>query len=390
MKISVVVGIATAALVFPLAAVDVHAAQRKSDGRKTPPAPAGVTQEKSAHPARLEPFIGKWAAALQSAKARNAPILVHIILDGEAQNDEYRDKILPDKELVVASAGALVIIANNGTHARTTIERVVDGQPEKREVCAVYGSASCAEHQANWDDLYKTFREEDGQLHCPQTLVFAPDGTVTTRINTRSVPASTEILAALKAAQTKAGPGLTQAQLVEVERLLVEGRNLMSTKAWPDAWRTWQKVLAITLKSVYADEARRELANAQAAIAADLDAISAGLVPGRAAQGFQDLVDFESRIAGLPIEKEVQARIKKADADKALHDEIAAYKLSVEADALLREAQVEVDAKQDKKAEKKVRRLFAKRYAATPAAAKARALWPEWAADEASKTGGAK
>jgi len=62
-------------------------------------------------------------------------------------------------------------------------------------------------------------------------------------------------------------------------------------------------------------------------------------------------------------------------------------KLEAEAEALLRTAQEQADAKKDKELEKTVRKLLGKRYAATPAAQSARTLWPEWAADEERKAG---
>lgn len=333
----------------------------------------------------LRPFAGKYEAARALAKERNVSLLIHIILDGEAQNDEYRDKILTDTDLIAASVNVVVIISNNGTHAKKTVEMTVDGKKVKKEVCSVFGFDTCALHQQTWDDLYRDFHDEDGAMHCPQTVVIAPDGKVLVRINTGNVPAVTEITAGLEEAVKKFGPGLTDAQLAEVKKLLDEGRNLTKAKAWPDAWRAWQKVLAITQKSPYAEEAQREQPLALAGINAELERISALLVPGTASEGYKQLSDFAKLCAGLPVEKEAQARLKKAETQKNIRDEIAAWKLSVEADALLSEAQSLFDQKQDRRADKMLRRLFGKRYAATPAAAKARELWPAIAAEEDAK-----
>lgn len=335
---------------------------------------------------RLQPFVGKYAEAKVGAKERNVPILIHIVIEGEAQNDEYREKILPEKELVAASVNVIVIVANNGTHAKKAIEETVDGQKKKREVCAVYGFDSCSQHQRFWDDIYRDFKEETGEMYCPQTIVLSPEGKVATRINTHAVPPASEIVAAVKDAQQKAGPGLSQAELTEVKRLLIEGQALVTAKAWPDALRTWQKLLAITPKSTWADEAGKGVVVAQAGLSAEFERVSALLVPGQAAQGYKELTELDKQCTGLPIGKEIKARIAKAETSKELRDEIAAYKLAAEADALMREAQGLLDAKQDKKAERLVRRLFAKRYAATPAAAQARELWPEWAKEEDAKT----
>jgi hypothetical protein len=357
-----------------------------------PPATAiGARQKKpparpAAANARLEPFVGKLSEAKTSARERNVPILIHIVIEGEAQNDEYREKILPDKELVAASAGVIVIVANNGTHPKKTIEETVDGQKVKREVCSVYGCASCAEHQRFWDDVYRDFKEDTGEMFCPQTIVLAPDGQVATRINTHAVPHASEILAALKEAELKAGPGLSAAELVEVKRLLGEGQALTAAQGWPDGVRTWHKLLAITTHGTWADQGRAGLAVAEAGLASELERGTALLVPGHAAEGYKALADLGRDCAGLPIEKEIKVRLSKAERTRELRAEIAAYKLEVEADTLLREAQALVDAKQEKKAEHVVRRLLAPRFASTPAAAQARQLWPDLAKAVEAKT----
>jgi hypothetical protein len=350
---------------------------------KKKPAPPPVAASSNAH---LALFTGKYADAKASAKERNVPILIHIVIEGEAQNDEYREKILPEKELVAACANVIVIVANNGTHPLKSVEEIVDGKKEKREVCSFYGVPSCSQHQRFWDDVYREFKEDNGEMFCPQTVVLSPDGKVSARINTRSVPPPTEIIAAIKEAQQKAGPGLTDAQLVEVKRLLREGHALMAAKTWPEALRTWQKVLAITTKTAWGEEAQKGADAAQTALAAELERVSALLVPGTAAQGYKELVELDKQCTGLAIAKDVKSRIAKAETAKETRDEIAAYKLAAEADALLVEAQGCFDAKQDKKGERVVRRLFAKRYATTPAAAKARELWPDWAKEEDAKT----
>ena len=98
-------------------------------------------------------------------------------------------------------------------------------------------------------------------------------------------------------------------------------------------------------------------------------------------------MDLQHACAGLAFEKEIVARLKKAETKKEISDEIAAVKLEAEADLLLRSAQELADAKKDKDLEKAARKLLAKKYAGTPAAAKARELWPQWAREEDAKGG---
>ncbi len=330
----------------------------------------------------LSPWLGKLEEARAIAKERNVPILVHVVLEGEEANDQYRDTILKDPELLKRSVFALVLVVNNGSHARLKVEVVVDGEKVKREVCAAYPMfEQCSQHQTAWGEVYTQYHDEDGDLKCPQTFVFAPDGTLSGRINTSHVPEASEIGALVVEAVTKAGPGLTEPQLVLVKKTLDEGRRLAAESKWILAWQSWAAVLAITPKSPYADEARTEQVKAQAGMQAELDRITADLVPGKAGAAYGALVKYARDLAGTPLDKEALARLKKADADKAILPEIKAWKLSAEADALLSEATKLTDAGDAKKAEKVVRKLLAPRFAGTPAQETARKLWPDIASE---------
>lgn len=329
----------------------------------------------------LQPWKGKLEDAKASAKERNVPIVVHVILEAEESNDQYREKILTDADLVKRSASALVLVANNGTHERKRVEVVVDGEKTSREICSVYPMFdACAQHQAAWDEIYRDYHEENGDLKCPQTIVLAPDGSEAGRINTSNVPEPGEIGALIVAAVAKAGPGLTEEQLALVKKSLEEGRRLAADQEWVDAWKSWTAVLAITQKSPFAEEARREEPKALAGMKAELERISALLVPGTAAKAYEELSRFAAELAGTPLEKDAVARLKKADADKAIAGEIKAWRLSTEADALLREANGLNDTGDAKKLEKVVRKLLGPRYAGTPAQETARKLWPQFGA----------
>lgn len=349
---------------------------KKKDEKGGPPSKA------AAAPPPLDPWKGKLADAKVSAKERNVPILVHVILEGEEQNDEYRDKILVDPDLLKRSAGALVIVSNHGLHERKKIDVVVDGEKTQKEVCSVYPLFdTCAQHGAAWDEIYLDFREENGDLKCPQTIVLTPDGAESGRINTSNVPEPSEISAMLVEAIAKAGPGMTEDQLALVKKSLEEGRVAQKDERWVDAWRAWSTVLGVTQKSPYADEARAAEPKALAGMQKELERIAALLVPGTAAKGYEQMTKLQADVAGTPLEKDVVARLKKADADKAIQPELKAWRLSVEADALLREANGLTDTGEAKKAEKIVRKLLGPKYAGTGAQETARKLWPDIAAE---------
>jgi len=330
----------------------------------------------------LQPWKGKLADAKAMAKERNVPVLVHIILEAEESNDAYREKILTDSDLLKRSPSALVIVANQGQHESKKIEVLVDGEKTQATVCSVYPMFdNCQQHQAAWEEIYLDYREESGDMMCPQTVVLAPNGTLSGRINTSSVPEPSEIGALLVAAIAKAGPGLTEEQLVVVKKALEDGRRLTAEENWIPAWHAWSSVLAITPKSPHADAARPEEAKALAGMQTEFERIAALLVPGTAAKGYAELTQFATEIVGTPLEKDVALRIKKADGDKAIQPELKAWKLSAEADALLREANGLIDTGEEKKAEKVVRKLLGPRFAGTPAQETAKKLWPEIATE---------
>jgi hypothetical protein len=353
--------------------------------KKDPPKKEAPKKEAAKEPV-LAPWLGSYEAAKTRAKERNVPLLLHVILEGEQANDDYRTKVLPDKELIAASQDAVVILANNGTHPKKNVEETLpDGTRTQREVCALYGTPNCGAHQQSWDDIYREFHEEDGALRCPQTIVFGPDGTIGLRVNDGNPPPPDTIVAALQELALKFGPGLTETALAEAKKLLDEGQSLTQSGSWPDAQRAWQRLAALAPKSRFAEEAQKALPGVEKALAAEVERRAALLVPGTAAEGYRLLVEYQRAVAGLPIEKDVAARIKKAESDKRIKDEIAAWKLEVEAAAVLSEAQAADDAGDEKKARQVARKLFSKRLKGTQASATARKLWPEVAAEEDAK-----
>jgi len=336
---------------------------------------------KSAPPPRLQFFTGKVADARKLARERNAGLLIHILLkDTESENEEYRKKFLEEPGLLAACERVIVLISDNGAHPSRTVEELLDGQKRSRTACSVYsGYENCAQHQQNFNDLALEYRDEDGSLHCPQTILQAPDGSLIARLNTSGVGDPGEILAGLGELKKKFGPGLLEPEWLELKAALERARTAQAAQSWPDALRQWTRVRELSPLSSYGAEAAKALPEVQQALAAELERIGKGFVPGSAAETWKRLAELQRACAGLPIEKEIAARLKRAEAQKEIQAEIAQVKLEAEAALLLRTAQELADARKDKELEKTVRKLLGPRYAATAAAASARALWPEWA-----------
>lgn len=331
---------------------------------------------------RLAPFSGNLAAAKALALERNVPIVAHMILENEQANDSYRATILPDAELIAASVRVIVIVAADGEHASQTIEEPQpDGTTKRRTLCSIFGTPDCAGHRAAWNDLAKQFVEADGLLHCPQVAVILPDTKVSGRINTGEPPAPSEIIALIKEAVALCGPGLSDDELAESKKLVVDGETALAAQQWPAAVRALQRVVTLCAKGPTAERARQSLPAAEQGLRALFEKRAALLVPGTVAEGFKQLTELQKACAGLALEAEIAARLKAAEGDKALQGEIAAYRTALEADQILVDARA-LQASDAKKARALVRKLFQKRFAATNAAAEARKLWPDVATEE--------
>ena len=348
--------------------------------------------QKSAAPAALPPlqvFTGKLADARKLARERNAGLLIHVLIkDTEAENPEYRKRFLEDPGLRAACERLIVLISDNGQHPSKTIEETLDGKKQTRTACSVYPwFETCAQHQLNLNDLALEYRDEDGSMHCPQTILQAPDGSLLARLNVGGVGDAGEIQSGLVELEKKFGKGLLPAEWTELARAIDEGRAAQASKTWPLALRRWARVRELSPLSVYGVEAAKTLPEIEHALTAEIEATCKGFVPGSAAAAWRRLTELQGACAGLPFEKQIAARLKQAEGQKELQAELAVVKLEAEAEALLRTAQELADAKKDKELEKTVRKLLGKRYASTPAAQSARTLWPEWAADEERKSG---
>lgn len=342
--------------------------------------PLQAQKKPPAETPQLAPHLGDLDSAKALAKERNVPVLIHMILDGEADNDSYRTKLLQDAELTRACAGAVVVVANNGTHGKKEIESKTATGVEKKKVCEAYPMFdSCGKHQQNWDALYGLYKEESGDLRCPQAILLLPDGTQHERWHEGSVPATDDVRAALAEAVKLAGPGLSAEQLEQVKKLAADGRAADKSGDAVASWKAWSGVLALAPKGRWADEAVKGRDAAWTTVQQSVAALYAELAPGKVVAAIEKLQALAKEVAGTPLEKDIVQRIKKAEAQKELKDELAKARLEAEAGALLKEAETAADLGDDKKAEKAARKLFARKYRETGSARVGRERWPDLA-----------
>lgn len=333
----------------------------------------------------LTPYLGDYESAKKASREQNVPLLVHIILEGEAENDTYRDTILPHKELIAASEFAVILIANNGEHDLKTIKERIEGREVESQVCSKYPwFQNCAQHRAPWDDLYMAYHDEAGDLSCPQTILLSPTGEKSYRKHDGHPPAPKDVLTQLKAAQKVAGPGLSGEQLKSIKGLEKDAKRSTDGKLWGAAWREWQGVLEITEVGLYAEKAEKAQSELEAEMTRHLEGLAARLVPGTAVESYAELVRLKEDWRETPVVSEAVKLMKRAEKDKAIKDAIRDWRFEQEAQALLDEALAFEEAKDEKNVRKALRKLFGKKYAATKAHAEAKKAFPQHAPDSDS------
>jgi len=343
-----------------------------------PECPRPQRKKKKAPAAKLTPFIGTLEEARKASREQNVPLLIHIILEDEPQNDQYRDHILPNKDLIARSVKAVVVVTNNGEHGTRKIREIVDGEKVSREVCSAYPWFDhCGQHRQAWEECYAAYHEQNGEMRCPQTLILLPDGKESWRFNTANPPAVSQVISELTKAQKRAGPGLTRDELGKVKKHAADARRETDGELWGDAWRSWNGILAIISVGSYAEEAKKALPGIEAGMKKELDQALALLIPGKAAEGYAMLDKLAQEWASSPKEGEVRRLMARAAKDKAIKEEIAVWKLEREGETLWNEA-AELRKKGDTRgAEKLIRKLKRKKFEGTKIAQRAHDEYPD-------------
>ena len=119
-------------------------------------------------------FSGTWQDAMETAAARNVPILIAFIQDDEEANDRIVETIYSDKEFLELCQRVVPIIASMGTH------KPVEG-PDGRQVCSRFGHLTCAEHRRLEADVRALYWPKEG-VTTPTHIIAKPDGTEISRL----------------------------------------------------------------------------------------------------------------------------------------------------------------------------------------------------------------
>ena len=327
---------------------------------------------------RLDPHKGDLESAQKEALERNAPLIIHILLEGGEHSGEYRDAILGDNELIKASSACVVIVANNGEHTQTTITEKVKGKSRKRTACSVYKMCeNCEHHRKAFNALYNEYQEESGDLICPQVIICTPKGKVSFNDKSREAQQASSIIKGIKTALKEAGKGLSADEL-----LIVKGHNVAATNAaksenWPVTWKRSQVILELIDVGKWAEQARSAQANSLAKMRAQLAALKERFVPGQVAAAWRELIALTEATKDTPFAREVMVSKKKIERDKTLKDDISAIKTEMEAESIWNEADGLLRRGEERKATKLLKKLLEKKFTGTETQARVRERFPE-------------
>jgi hypothetical protein len=147
----------------------------------------------------IEWWPGSWEAAFEDARARNVPVLIGFVMDGEEANDRIVAGLYQDASFVKVTDRLVPIIVSMGMHA--TAKREVRGQTIS--VCSRFGGIPCSQHK----DLESTARTTywDRDVQTPSHVMVLPDGVEVGRLIDVHGPSAFEDL--LKQARRKLGGG---------------------------------------------------------------------------------------------------------------------------------------------------------------------------------------
>ena len=351
------------------------------------PASRAMSQKKGAKVEEYQPFRGTLAEARTMARERNVPLLVCMTLEGEDESDNYDAAILADAGFRQRATGTVILVSNNVPHATRKLTQVIDGEKVTREVCSRYPEGSCEDHMRTWDELYFAYAVK-GELRLPETIVIdvnlkpgvdSANNQVTWRFSTGGLPSVSEITGAVGILGKKLGQGLTRAEHAALAAHLARGRIMTKARSWPDAWRAWLAILAVTKDGPFAAEAAAEAPLAEAGLRAEIAALQERLQPGEINIPYGRLLELEQECADLPIAKDLNAQLRKVRRRKDIRDDIERFELEREAEKLWSEAVDFATQGEARKAERVAKKLLKKKYAGTPAYERARQRWPELA-----------
>ncbi len=253
---------------------------------------------------------GTWDAALKEATARNVPLLVGFVQDGEEANERCATGLFVDPEFVKITERTVPIVVNISDHQKKKQE--VNGQV--LAVCAKFGAIPCAAHRSLEGKAREALCEDE--VKTPQIVAALPTGVAVARIVDVAAPSLYNDLV-LKAQQKLGGRGLTALEFSNARRLVKAAREALEKEDFPTVLKSVREASDQVKGSPFAKEPEAVMAELEARAKKELDAARSTAESGDVLSALRALTASKERFEGTSTAGEMKKEETRLKATKA-------------------------------------------------------------------------
>ncbi|MEQ8762899.1 MAG: hypothetical protein RL885_03160 [Planctomycetota bacterium] len=305
---------------------------RTGGGTDTPPKPV------SAGDIQI-PWANSYRGALEEAAARNAPILVFYLQDGEEGNERVVSKVLANKSMTELSDRVICMIASTADHGEVEVE-TEDGA--KKMVCKRYGHLSKSERRrAEMEVRMKFF--QTNPIKTPLYQLINPKGEEiwAKEVDIDIGDSAGELVSVVMNDLKALGPSLSREEFWRAQRLLEESEDLMAQGEYAELILALEPYAKDSRKLGAVKQLQDLIVQVDKAALGAVEKAEAMIADRRVIDGILDLEELAEAFDGLETGDAAEEALKKhekTDAVKAfrseLKDERKAIKLLESADEL--------------------------------------------------------
>ena len=171
-------------------------------------------------PSGIEWWHKSWSAAFEEARARNVPVMVAFIMDGEEANDRIVTGLYPDEAFIKLCDRVVPIVVSISVHA--PMRQEIRGTTES--VCSKFGSVTCSRHK-ELEMEARALCWNNKEVRTPSHVFLLPNGDEAGRII--DVHSYSAYEAAVHDAQKSLGRGLSRDEFRTIQEGLRAARGAL-------------------------------------------------------------------------------------------------------------------------------------------------------------------
>lgn len=273
-------------------------AQRRGNDRKP---------EKLSNPKQVRWWRGSYDEAFKEAAARNVPVLIAVIQDGEEANERLVDGMLKNKVFVAATEKTVAIVTSKKNHGNKRQD--IDGRA--LQACKRMGHVPCETHQRQEAEMYYSIFEGKS-VKTPQVMLLLPDEERTLVGRVIDVAGQGSYTSLINKACKKLGPGFLRRDFEAAKELLQLAKAARARQLWGKTWKHATELVASGGQtSTLVVEAKKLLEEVTAHAEKELEAVDAKVKAGDLWAAF-DMVDrIIADFEGAAVHERAVAKRKK-------------------------------------------------------------------------------